>query len=353
MRSVMGEPAVPCGGAPTMAEGAAAWSELSAALSARARLDARIVGLAGQVVSSGTIERIEGLPLEQVLGLTHRLPHADRSMLLTAAEVLRDMPATGRLFAEGVLSWGQVRGIVAEAKRLPREQRGELDAMIGASADLFAKWDPDTAVDAVRVAAMGIRGEQTVQRNERTAARGNFVYAQPGLFERGKVYGEFDNTSLAAITRGMDDAAPADDGRSLGRRRADGLLALALHRCDETLEACGDQACTDCTVAAADPTGGHRRDGGLAGRGRVGGGAGAARRARLCAHDLRGAAGVASVVGVGARGADPRGTTADRDPQDPRQDVARQHPPGDPRPRPSRPVPRVAPAHRAHPSHRP
>ena len=151
---------------PSMGDGAAAWSGLCAALSQRARLDARIVELTGVVARSGTIEALEGVVLDTALGLVHRLPAADRSMLLTAADVLADMPATARLFADAVVSWGQVRGIVADAKRLSRADRAVLDGQVGASADLFATLDSDDAVDAVRVAAHELRDRAAAQRSE-------------------------------------------------------------------------------------------------------------------------------------------------------------------------------------------
>lgn len=230
-----------------MTEGAEAWSQLVATLDELARLQARVVTLAGRVQRSGTIERIEGLTLDATLSLTHRLTQADRSMLLTVAEVLADMPRTREQFDAGGFSWGQIRAIVVDAKRLSAEQRGALDARIAASVDLLAKMDPDSAVDAVRVAVEELRDPRALERSERTQVRGNFVWAQPGLFDRGRVYGELDNCSLAAVITGMDAAAPGDDGRSQAQRRADGLVALATHRCD--LAECTNTNCVDCRPA--------------------------------------------------------------------------------------------------------
>ena len=173
-----------------MTEGAEAWSQLCAALSARAKLDARIVALAGRVQRSGTIERIEGLTLDASLSLTHRLPSADRSMLLTAADVLADMPETWRLFEAGELSWGQARAVVAEARRLSADQRAALDERIGLSQDMFSKWDPDEAIDQVRV-AVELRDPRAAERSERERERANFVWAQPGMFDRGRIHGSW------------------------------------------------------------------------------------------------------------------------------------------------------------------
>ena len=234
--------------APTMTQGVEAWTRLCEKLAQKHQLDAEIIALTGDVLRSGTIERIEGMPLDQVLALTHRMPLADRSMLLTAADVLGDMPVTLELFVKGTLSWGQVRGIVAEAKTLSKEQRAVLDATIGGSAELFARLDPDDALDAVRLEVKELRGASSAERAERNAARANFLFAQPGLFNAGRMYAGYDNVSLAAIIAAADAAAPPDDGRSLAQRRADGLLALALHRCDDE-NPCGDPACSDCGAA--------------------------------------------------------------------------------------------------------
>ncbi len=70
------------------------------------RAIAKAVALAGQLAGSGVCERVEGLPLELLLGLRARMTGADRSVLLTAGEVLQAMPVTAGLFADGRLSWG-------------------------------------------------------------------------------------------------------------------------------------------------------------------------------------------------------------------------------------------------------
>lgn len=217
--------------APTITAGAQAWSSLCERLTRRARLDAEIVELTGVVARSGTIEALEGLTLDTALNLVTRAPSSDRSMQITAAEVLSDMPATMRLFAGGELSWGQVRAIVADVKRFSRDARRELDARIDASADLFAKMDADDAIDAVRVAVEELRDPRTTERREDRNEAANFLWVQAGMFGPGKVYGQLDNVSLATLVTGADAAAPPDDGRSLAQRRADGLIELAAHRC--------------------------------------------------------------------------------------------------------------------------
>jgi hypothetical protein len=233
---------------PTMAEGAETWSALCATVRQREQLDARIIELTGRLQRSGTIEAIEGVTLDTALNLVHRQPAAERSMLLTAADVLADMPATMALFQAGTLSWGQVRGIVAEAKRLAKDDRAVLDEYVDASTDLFAKLDPDDAVDAVRIVVEELRGLRKAEQREDRLERGSFVWAQASMFGRGKIYGELDNLSLAQVLARVDAMAPADDGRTLSQRRADGLVNLATHDCDTGGEGTGRGAETTIVV---------------------------------------------------------------------------------------------------------
>ena len=214
-RSIDSEMSPPAPTAPTMGDGAQAWSELCARLSERARLDAEIIELTGQVQRSGTIETLEGVTLDTALNLVHRLPAAERGMLLTAVDVLADMPATMALLKAQVLSWGQVRGIVAETKRLSKDGRAIVDAHIGASHDRFAKLDPDDALDAVRIVVEEVRGLRATERSAEAIEKANFLWGQPGMFGSGKLFSQMDNTSLAETLNGIDACAPADDGRPL------------------------------------------------------------------------------------------------------------------------------------------
>lgn len=250
--------APPAVDAPSLTEGVEAWSTLCAKLDARAQLDAEIIDLAGRVQSSGTIESVEGMPLEQVLSQTHRLTQAERRMLLTAADVLRHMPATRRFMADGLLSFSQVRGIVAEGRRLNAAERAALDATLAASADRIGKMDPDDVIDAVRVAALELRDPSNVERREKAQARGNFLSIQPGMFGRGTTFGEFDNVSLSSLAIAVDAMAPEHDGRSRAQRRAEGLIDLARHRCDDPDETSTENVCAPVDGDAADE--GHDAD---------------------------------------------------------------------------------------------
>ncbi len=49
------------------------------------------------------------------------------------------------------------------------------------------------------VAVAELRDPRSVERDEREQARANFLWGQPGMFDRGKVCGELDNCSSAAV----------------------------------------------------------------------------------------------------------------------------------------------------------
>src|SRR5688500_14708190 len=80
--------------------------ELLAAVKRIERLTARAVVLAGALAGSGGSEKVDGLPLDLLLGLEARLISSDRRMLVTAGEVLAHMPTLAGLFQDGRVSWG-------------------------------------------------------------------------------------------------------------------------------------------------------------------------------------------------------------------------------------------------------
>jgi len=166
---------------------------------------ARAVVRAGRLASSGVSEKVEGLPLDLLLGVACRLTGADRRTLIAAGETLVDLPAVATLFTEGALSWGQVRAITTAARRVPVAQRGVLDARVAASAtDGF---DPDDLVWAVQAAADDLRAPRTVERAESRRRESNFLSVQAGLDGGVRLYGELDAVTGAPILNALDAAA--------------------------------------------------------------------------------------------------------------------------------------------------
>jgi hypothetical protein len=173
-------------------------------------LIAEAVLLAGRLAGSGASERVEGLPLEQLLGLGARLTGADRRMLVNAGEVLRDLPAVSGLFTAGELSWGQVRAVVGAAKVLRKADRETLDARVRetvAERGGVEGFDADQLVWAVYAAVEELTDPRRLERREQHRAERNFLAVQGKLDGGISVYGEFDPTAGATIVGALDTAS--------------------------------------------------------------------------------------------------------------------------------------------------
>ncbi|HVM20593.1 MAG TPA: hypothetical protein VM307_11590 [Egibacteraceae bacterium] len=176
---------------------------------------AKAVVALGRIAGSGVCERVEGLPLELFIGLACRLTGADRNMLIGAGQTLRHLPATAQLFVDGAISWGQVRRIVAAAKRLRVAERAVLDARIAASVDQYGSADvygPDDLCDAVDAAADELRPPTSVDRREQAAHQTNYLQVQRSLFDRVQLYADLDAATAAPIINALDAAAGAPAG---------------------------------------------------------------------------------------------------------------------------------------------
>jgi hypothetical protein len=92
--------------------------ELNSKVSSMHEVIVEIVDLVDVLRRSGRVEQIEGLPLDLVLALAHKMTGPDAWILLETGRVLADMPATRRRFRDGHLSWSQVRGIVHRARHI-------------------------------------------------------------------------------------------------------------------------------------------------------------------------------------------------------------------------------------------
>ena len=184
---------------------------------------AAAVLFAGRLASSGVCERVEGLPLELLLGLACRLTGADRRMLVAAGEALADMPATAALFRDGAISWGQVRAITAAVRRLSAADRAELDNRVAASAERFAgidAYDPDQFVWAVDQAVEQLRDARTVERTEARRRESSFVSVQAALDGGMRLYAELDAVRGATVLNALDAAAGAPRDEAVERDHA-------------------------------------------------------------------------------------------------------------------------------------
>ncbi|MBW3562228.1 MAG: 13E12 repeat family protein [Actinobacteria bacterium] len=182
--------------------------ELDDAIARREDAQRQIVTLLGELVRSGRIEQLEGLTPELLLKLKHAQSGLDCWLVLTAVEVLARMPATARLYRQGLLSWSQVCQIVSRVRRLPVEAMGIIDRRIDASTDLLDALGPDGLEAAVDQAVREAQGPERAEKDEARARTDGFVHLQPKLFGGIKLYGEYDDpVEAATIVNGLDAAA--------------------------------------------------------------------------------------------------------------------------------------------------
>jgi hypothetical protein len=184
-------------------------AELAAHVKGAERLLAAAVGVAGRLAGSGVAERVEGLTLDLVLATGCGLTGADRGAILTAGETLRSLPITAGLFAEGVVSWGQVRRIVASVRRIAVADRAVVDARIGAAHREHGidAYNPDDLCDQVDVAVDALRAARNVERAEARKARGEFLSLQSDLDGGMKIYGLLGPVSAAIFCNALTQQA--------------------------------------------------------------------------------------------------------------------------------------------------
>lgn len=180
-------------------------------------------------VGTGVCETVEGLPPDLVLANLCRQIASDRSTLLTAADVLRSMPVVAGLWADGQLSWGQVRNICRKASRLRAADREALDQRIAATAGEVDAYGPDGLLDAVDRAVWDLEDAARAEKAEDRREQADFLSLQGRLDGGMKLYGEYAGSVRAAkISNALLDAAPAlDPDLTRGQRLAMGLEILA------------------------------------------------------------------------------------------------------------------------------
>lgn len=194
---------------------------------------------AGELVGSGVCERVEGGPLEWAIGMVCRMTGADGRMIVAAGETLRHLPTVDQLWAEGHVSWGQIRAIVLAVRRLPVAKRRELDEQIAASITEYGGIDafgPDHLVEAVDVAAAELGDARTADRREARQPDANFLSLQLSTEGRVRGYFDYDPVNGAIVVNGLDAASPQPEATNdhqpgepttRGKQYAQGLVEMA------------------------------------------------------------------------------------------------------------------------------
>lgn len=185
-------------------------AELLEANATASAAQARAAAIAARLARSGVVEQLEGLMLEQVLVLESRLCQSDARLLITAGEVLADMPVLAGLVGAGKVSWSVVRQVVWRVRALGRLKRDAVDQRLAASVAEHGdiqRFDPDQLVDAVERAVTDLRSAAQAERAERRTRRDNFVAVQRDFDGGIKGHFRFDPVAGAIVLNALDDAA--------------------------------------------------------------------------------------------------------------------------------------------------
>jgi hypothetical protein len=218
------------------------------------------VAAVGAARAAGSTERAAGLSEEQFLGLAARRTRGDARCLVRVAAVLDTLPVTAGLFADGTLSYSQVREIAGWARMLRVEDRAALDAQVAGDAAAGVRGDPDWLLDHAGDLVTRVRADLAQRREERAIER-SFVAVQPRLDGGGSGYFELDAVGMATVLEGLDAAADApgleDADGPLPARRRGGQLAEALERVAAFYLAHTGHPCPDTTAGAGAEDGGE------------------------------------------------------------------------------------------------
>jgi hypothetical protein len=210
-----------CEPPPTLAEGVDLLDAFTAAARARHDAEVGVVRTLGVLVRAGVIEALEHLPIDIYLSIVHRYSSAERHMLLDASHMLADMPATMRLWTDGLLSWSRIRSLVTRLRRFGRPLRMQLDARMAASDDVLDLADADRFDALVDRAILDLRPPDDVADEEAAGPRHNFLAASAVDDRTTSLYAELDPLTGATVVNAIDAQAARDTAQH-GDRRPDG-----------------------------------------------------------------------------------------------------------------------------------
>lgn len=216
-----------------------------------AEVDRRWASIVSTVIADRDhVVATSGLSMAVWLAGVSRLPRAERTGVLVAADVLPSLPAVRDRFEAGVVSWPVVQRICSRSSRLNRDELAVVDdRMAGAIDHLAGDASADAILDVLDELLAQLRYSRERDR-ERRLERGEFLAMQPFLDgSGGTLYGEYGAVNYATIADAICAAAPdpdvapnpdsdprvaADNRRSIGQARAAGLLELCSRDADGT-----------------------------------------------------------------------------------------------------------------------
>jgi hypothetical protein len=216
---------------PTVAEQADRLRLLDERLGLLHQVTVDVIDVLADVVGTGIVEQVEGLPVDHWLRLRARMIHADAQTLVTAADVLPQMPVTYGLFRRGVISWGTARNLAQKLARRSFADRRLVDRHIDATRDQWGAeldgWGGDQLLDAVDRAVDELDDLKDVLKREDREERTSYVAVQPSLDGRVRLFADLDPIGGATVLNGLDAATPDGSAKTRGERRAQGLVAMA------------------------------------------------------------------------------------------------------------------------------
>jgi hypothetical protein len=201
------------------------------------------VNLAGQLDARKAAGE-EGMTVDGALRLHTGATRGDVSTVLTVAEVLASMPITANLFDRGTFTWGHIRALAAQTRRMTVASRSELDRYLGSHAARLDGLDTDGRLAAIDDAvAQHTDADRVADRAERTVEN-NVAILTPRLDGTGSLYTDLDPESFATVADRLHAEAdaplaspsPGDDATGLpgytndqpsrGRQLADALVRI-------------------------------------------------------------------------------------------------------------------------------
>lgn len=202
---------------------------IRSALRRAAALIASVIGMLADTPS------VDGLPPELVVSLDGRATSWEARQLVRAAADLRAMPALSAAFATGLVSWSQVRAIIAAVKPVRATDRPAIDALVAAHAPALTDADPDRLVELVEDEAARLRADLTDAREQRSIEN-SFLAIQGRIDGGSRIYGEADAESTATLIEALDQIADRPHNRThAGPTRAQQHMTALIQMCEATL----------------------------------------------------------------------------------------------------------------------
>jgi hypothetical protein len=202
---------------------------LVAAMGTADRAMARVVALAGGL-DGAQAAREEGMTVDGALRLHTGATRSDVSLVLTAAQVLAGMPVTAALFERGIFTWGHIRTLAVQVRRLDAATRRELDGYLGDHAERLARLDADGRLAAIDDAIAHHTAPETLADRAERLPEHNVVVVTPRLDGTGSLFTDLDPESFATVTGRLQAEADTPLAPSSPGDTADGLPKYSTDR---------------------------------------------------------------------------------------------------------------------------